>query len=256
VKAFINQRFLHQTQFDSAAPTGTAVVAHEFEQDGSYELAVARKDKVVSRVPIVVTPRRPVAAEAAEPPAAQAEQVGRDAVSVDLSKLMRPGTAPPELLSLAVAGWVSFTSSQPAAGHHVVVRRVKREQGKRGDVFDSRRLDKRSLFAVTLLQPGRYSLQNAIGRTKAEIVVSYPQVGDVPYRPPAPLQIEVTKEGFGEKRFTLSPAQGIVFRFRTESRIQIKLIEPDEGPPRERRPQARFAKTPGFEQARRGRAGS
>jgi hypothetical protein len=230
LKAFINQRFLKQSHFDSAAPTGTAVVAHEFDQDGSYEVAVTREDEIVTSVPMRVLPRDSLPAEAAGPAAAQAEAVARPAVSIDLSKLVRPGTTPPELPSLAAAGWVSFTSSQPVADHYVVVRRVEGEQGVAADVFDSRRLGERSVFAVTLLQPGRYSVQDAIGGAKAVIVVSYPTVGDAPYRPPAPLQIEVTKKGFGEKRFALSPAQGMVFRFRTESRIQIELVKPDKGP--------------------------
>lgn len=237
MKALINQRFLTQTQFDSAAPTGSAVVAHELDGDGSYEVAIAREDEVVTSLPMQVMPRDRMAAKAAETAPAQAASVARDSVSVDLSKLVR-GTTPPELPSLAGPGWVSFTSSQPVPGHHVVVRRVEGEEGKGADVFDSRRLGERSVFAVTLLQPGRYSVQNAIGGTKAEVVVSYPQVGDTPYRPPAPLQVEVTETGFPEERMALSPAQGIVFRFRTEARIEIELVEPDEGPSPDPRPGA------------------
>ena len=45
MKAFINQRFLNQTSFDSAAPAGSAVVAVELAEHGTYELALARKGK-------------------------------------------------------------------------------------------------------------------------------------------------------------------------------------------------------------------
>jgi len=209
----------------------------------------------VTTLGVQVMPKR-TAEDAALRPAPQADDVGRDAVAVDLSKLVRPGATPPELPPLAAAGWVSFTSSQPVEGHHVVIRRVEGPEGKGGEVFDSRRLGERSVFAVTLLQPGRYSLQNAIDGAKAEIVVSYPEVGDAPYRPPPPLQIEVSQDGFSEQRFPVSPAQGVIFRFHTESRIQIELVEPDEGPSPEPRPRARLVKTPGAEESRRGRAGS
>jgi len=205
----------------------------------------------VTRLPIVVAPLPEAPGEPGERAAAP-----QDAVSVDLSKLVRTGPTPPEAPT-RTAGWISFTSSQPVRGHHVVVRRAK-GHGDEAEVFDSRRLGRRSVFAVTLLQPGRYSLRNAIGGAKAEIVVSYPRVGDAPYRPPAPLQIEVTEDGFGAQRFTLSPAQGMVFRFRAESRIQIELVEPDEGPgpAPTRRPRARFAQTPGAGRPRRGRPGA
>jgi len=243
VKAVINPHFLEQTRFDSAAPSGTAVVAHRFDDDGDYQLAVARGNTVVTTAQLsVVAGRRTATEEAAAEPATAGRR--RDAISVDVSQLLAPAGTPSELPTVASAGWVSLTSTQPVPGHHMVVRRVKDAKPQRGSVFDSRRLDEPSVFAVTLLQPGRYSLENAIGGTKAEIVVSYPTPGARPYRPPAPLQVEVTEDGFGSQRISLAPAQGIVFRFRTQSRIQIELVEPDEGPPREPRPRARLTRSP------------
>jgi hypothetical protein len=75
-------------------------------------------------------------------------------------------------------------------------------------------------------------------------------VGKTPYRPPEPLQVEVTKDGFGKDSFPLSPGQGMVFRFATESRIQIRLVEPDDGPGGTPEPAARFSRsTPDFRSA-------
>jgi hypothetical protein len=224
VKPFINTRFLNQTQFDSAAPWGSAVTAVELDKHGTYELAVARKGKPFVRLPFSVGPE-PALRDAAAGPTGAPEQDMRRAVSVDLFKLARPGATLPELPSLASQGWVSFTSAQPLPEHHVALRAA----GGDADDFDSRKLGERALFALTLIRPGRYSLQNTIGGTKAEIVVSYPKVGKTPYRPPEPLQVEVTDAGFGQDSFPLSPAQGMVFRFRTEARIQIELVEPDDG---------------------------
>jgi hypothetical protein len=226
VKGLINQRFLRQTRFDSASPAGAAVVAHEIRTGGSYEIAVARKKDVLARLPFGVP-------DPAAPPGPQASALGsgsavRRALSVDLAKLTRAGT-PPELPSVVAGGWVSFTSSQPLLDHHILLRRLEKSRDN-GDDLDSRRLGDRSLFGLTLIRPGRYSLVNAIGKASAEIVVAYPTLGDAPYRPPEPLEIVVGDEGFGAETFALSPAQGIVFRFRTESRIRIELVEPDDGP--------------------------
>jgi hypothetical protein len=231
VKAFINQRFLRQTEFDSASPAGSAVTAHEIGKEGSYELAVAHHDRLLVRLPFGVEPP-PDDKRSAAKQSCGAEDAPRRSLSVDLAKVTRAG-APPDLASLSGAGWVSFTSSQPMRGHHIVLRRME-EGGEAQDEFDSRRLDDRSLFGLTLVRPGRYSLVNAIDGAKAEIVVAYPQVGKTAYRPPEPLQIVVTADGFGERSFPLMPAQGIVFRFRTETRIQIELVEPDDGPGRGR----------------------
>jgi hypothetical protein len=250
VKAFVNQRFLNQTEFDSASPAGSAVVAHEFERDGAYELALARKNQVVTQVPLRVA-RRPV--RDATEGAAAADAEPRPAVSVDIAKLARPGVPVPALPTVPPEGWVSFTSSQPVPGHHIRLRRVGEGAGRPQDVFDSRKLGGRSVFALTLLRPGRYSLVNSIGGAQAEIVVAYPKVGSAPYRPPEALQITVADTGFGEGSFPLSPAQGIVFRFKTASRVQIALVEPDDGPPVDPRPRARFAQRREPEPRRGGR---
>jgi len=65
-----------------------------------------------------------------------------------------------------------------------------------------------AVFGLTLIRPGRYALQNTIARTKAEIVVTYPKVGKTPYRPADPLQVEATKDGFGEPTFHARPRSG------------------------------------------------
>ncbi len=219
MKAFLNQRFLNQTRFDSAAPAGAAVVAHRCEREGEFELHVGLKRDVLARARFAVG-SDPAAREAVT------EAAPLPAVGVDLFKLVRPGVSAPALPAIAPGGWLSLTSSQPLRDHHVLLR----EQGVRSGSFDSRRLDGRSLFALTMIRPGRYSLADAISGAAGEIVVAYPVRGKRAYRPPEPLQIEVTEKGFGAAPILLSPAQGLVFRFAAESRIQIELLEPDDGP--------------------------
>jgi hypothetical protein len=237
MKAFINTRFLNQTEFDSAAPWGSAVVAVELEKHGTYELAVARKGKPIIRLPFAVGPE-PCDEEAA-PTTGAPEQDLRRAVSVDLFKLARASATLPELPSLAGRGWLSFTSAQPLPDHHVALRAT----GGRTDEFDSRKLGARAVFGLTLIRPGRYSLQNAVDGKQAEIVVAYPKMGKTAYRPPDPLQVQVTTEGFGKDSFALSPGQGMVFRFATESRIRVALVEADDGPGGDRGPSARVSRS-------------
>ena len=116
-----------------------------------------------------------------------------------------------------------------------------------GDIFPLKPFSQsmQSLFAVTLVRPGRYRLTNTISGAEAAVVVTYPKVGKTPYRPPEPLEIDCGAKGFGASKFTISPAQGIIFRLSTESRIQLELVEPDDGPKqRGSQPKASFRSPP------------
>ena len=153
--------------------------------------------------------------------------------------------------------------SRGADGYAVRVGIIgeKHESG----MFDSRELKKGDLFAVTLIRPGTYSVTNVNTKAKSEIVVSYPKIEKIrePYCPPEPVLIECTKKSFEpgkimEKAFEqnkstkkafergrieIKPAQGQVYRFKTPSRIKIRLVRPDDGPKGPRQPRiARWEK--------------
>src|SRR5262249_25222362 len=71
---------------------------------------------------------------------------------------------------------------------------------------------------------------------KGEIRVSYPVIGSTPYRPPDPVEVQVNAQGFQPNAIQLKPAQGLIFHVGSVSaRIQIDLVEPDDGPPDRRR---------------------
>ena len=71
----------------------------------------------------------------------------------------------------------------------------------------------------------------------------YPKIGDKPYVPAAPVRIECTSNGFDTtERSDLGVGQGLVFHTRTDSRIEIKLEKPDDGPRRPNRVRTGFRK--------------
>jgi hypothetical protein len=229
--AILDQRFLHQTQFDSAAPAGTAIVVHRFDSAGEFDLLVHRGRKQMQQIRLNVRPPAGGDSLTAEPEPPDQRDAPTAAAALDIATLLRPGATPLESTDLPGPGYLSLTSSQPIPEHHLIVR-----AGDGGDVvLDTRRLGPQSLFAVTLVRPGRYRLANTITGAEADVIVTYPKVGKTPYRPPGPLEIDCGAKGFGARTFTISPAQGIVFRLSTESRIQLELVEPDDGP-KERRP--------------------
>src|SRR5688572_6778060 len=77
MKAFLNRALFEQTTFDSATPSGTAMVVHQFQRNGRFTVALARGDEVVRRLALNVSPAPAAdrgvtesAGEAGSPPAA------------------------------------------------------------------------------------------------------------------------------------------------------------------------------------------
>src|SRR5881275_2410169 len=113
----LDQRFLHQTQFDSAAPAGTAVVVHRFENEGEFQLLLHRGRTPLRQMRLNVQPdpagERPTVQYPDQPQAPAA------AVALDIATLLRPGVTPPASTDLPGPGYLSLTSSQPIPEHHL-----------------------------------------------------------------------------------------------------------------------------------------
>jgi hypothetical protein len=224
VNVLINRQIFEQTSWDSGALTGTGVVVHKFEEPGEYGVTVLEEEEVIERSQLTVTEEAP-GTEA--PPAS---------VEVDLKKLRGRGLArrrperlagePGERLVTRAGGYASFYDWS-GKGTTIVAERTR--GGREARRFDSRRLERGDFFAVTLIRPGTYSLANVHNRARGEITVAYPTVGDKPYRPPEPVQVNCARNRFEPDKIDLQPGQGIVFHFNTPSRIKIDLVEPHEG---------------------------
>jgi len=239
MQPLINRALLEQRTFDSATPAGTAVIVHRIERLGEYDLNIAREDDVVERMRLNVGEAPGPERDQARPAeTASAALRPGSAVSLDLASVV---LNPPEerVLAVPAGGYVAFTAPAGAVRQRVTVTPAG---GEGGEEFDSRRLGPGDIFAVTLIRPGRYTVANAASDARAEVQVTYPQVGSSPYRPPDPATVECGADGFSETSITLAPAQGLVFRIDTEARIQIELVEPDDGPAPQPRPRARWVR--------------
>ena len=209
-----NPMFLSQSTFDSASPVGSAVLVHRFDNEGEYDVELGREGEVPDRVTLSIT-------------AGREEGTATASVTIDAAPAAA-GTVPGQRRSkLGAGGFASFTSSHAGGAGSVIV--VRRRDAKEVE-FDSRRLGEADLFAVTLVRPGLYGVRNTLGKAEGRVVVSYPVVGDRPYRPADPVHVVCTETGFEPERVEIGPAQGIIFRFRTAARLLIELLEPDDGP--------------------------
>jgi hypothetical protein len=220
MSARFNSLFLSQTTFDSASPLGSAVVVHRFDDEGEYDVELGREDEMTDRVALTVAPR--AKKEANKDMASQPSSV-----RIDIA-----GAAPGKVAGqrhnrLDAGGYASFTSAHARSSGSVI---VARKRGAKDVEFDSRRLGERDVFALTLVRPGLYAVRNTLGKAEGRIVVTYPVVGERPYRPAEPVDVLCTKKGFDPDRLEIGPAQGIIFRFESAAHLVVELLEPDDGP--------------------------
>jgi hypothetical protein len=205
INARINQLLFTQTSLDSGALTMLGVVIHSFKEPGRYRGTVLLKERPLGRFDLMV------------------DDDCEDAqVNIDLASLKGE-----ESFRVSPRGAVVFHVSRGPGGFAVRVGRLTGE--KEDEVFDSRELKEGDMFAATLIRPGNYTVSNAITRASGEIMVSYPQVGDAPYKPDDPVSIAVG-QSLSPSSIKIGPAQGQVYRIGVPSRIRIDLARPDDGP--------------------------
>jgi hypothetical protein len=225
----LNAEFIRQVSFDSASPGGSSSVLHRFDEPGEYVVSFVRDEQIVQRAALTVRKVEPTDREVPTQ------------VEFDLTALSRP--APKEVccpvdtrivdefgsrFSVKAGGYASFTASKPQGAYLIRAERVA--EGEKYRTFRSEHLEGADLFAVTLIRPGTYSVDNLVGGAQSKIRVAYPVVGTKPYRPPPPVTIECTESGFSPSLTDLQPAQGVVYKFKTPSRIKIRLEQRDDGP--------------------------
>lgn len=216
----INLQIFTQTSFDSGSLGGLGAVVHRFDQPGDHRITVLQAEKTLHTIGLKVTPtlRQPPATGQPTP-----ASPSPTSLHVDLSGALS------SIADLAPQSYVLFHAPQGTSGFAVQIHAAGAEN--QPPVFDSRKLQTNDIFTVTLLRPGRYSLVNAGMSAKGEIRVSYPVIGTTAYVPPDPLSVQVSAKGFAPNTIELKPAQGLIFHIQdVAARIQINLVEPDDGP--------------------------
>lgn len=232
-----NAHVLFQTRWDSGAVNGLAAVAHRLAAPGQHHLTVLKGAETIGEFPLTVLDRvaedRPIGPPPdCSSPAAAALPAQRRQLRVNLAALRAPGAlngSMPHLppFEARPTGYAIFEAPEDEVGYTVT---AKAPTGTAAEPFDSRRLCEGDYYLVNLLRPGVYRVSNALTGAQGRIVMAYPVIGATPYRPPDPLTIVCAAQGFDPPTAILAPAQGLVFQFKVPSRIEIELVEPDDGP--------------------------
>lgn len=232
MQARLNQQLFHTSTHDSGALGVLAMVIHQFGTVGRHRVVVMSHGRPVAEVGFDVDATSTVMQH-----------------DIDLALAARPGRqrpeacgckgAAPSMGTVSPQGHVLFHASS-GQGYSVVVHNA---DGK--PVFDSRRLDDGDLFAVALLEPTRYTLQNTIGAAAGEIEVVFNDEIAKRIKQLETRYVDVQEKGFGTDRIELASTQGLVFRITGASRIVIQKHAPRKSDtPDARQPVVRWQKPP------------
>jgi hypothetical protein len=234
----INRSLFAQTSFTSTSPAGLACVVHAVAHEGEHEVHLLDDSELpIETIAVMVT--------SAPPPGA----APREALLGAMPGSPPTGVAPAPTLEINAreisAARLRRAVAEPAAhrvvqpGTHLVVNTPESQDARRvrlvrktdgAVVFDSASLGSGDRFAVTLIRPGRYQIENQLDGKKLALTVEYPAPGKQPYRPPPPMQIECTAAGLQAPATTIKPAQGVIVVCSVPSRLHVELVEPDDGP--------------------------
>jgi hypothetical protein len=212
----VNRQLFTQKVFDSGSLGVLVSVIHRFEQPGRYDGTVLRGDTASSTFSFVVDE------------ASSNQQLNIDLAASEearetgdcCGKKGEPQVVSPK-------GYVIFYVSR-GSGYSV---RVGRGDDKE-PAFDSRKLEKGDLFAMSLLEPTKYSMADQIGGAKGEINVGFSPEIAKRLRSLEPVYVEAAGKAFEPARVDLASMQGLVFRIQKASRI---VVEKQSGAPAEGR---------------------
>lgn len=223
MKVIANRRLFEVAAFDSGALGLLAMVVHQFATPGRYRATVFKDEKPVSDLEFEVSKESAVmqldidlakATRNRANHAAQCECNGKSAQT----RVVSPN------------GYVLFHASS-GSGYAVRAGHVTEKT-----VFDSEMLTEGDIFAVSLLEPGRYSMMNKLGGAKGEIEVTFNKETRQVLRSLETVYVDVGPEEFKPARLSVTSSQGIVFRIRGSGRVQIERRTPSAGSGGKQRP--------------------
>lgn len=214
MQATINRLLFTTTAFDSGSLGMLTSVIHQFSAPGLYQAVIQHNGHPAGERSFEVV-----------------DDGGEMQLNIDLAggRLAAPhaddchckspkDTAP----RVSSKGFVLFYVSQ-GQGYSVTV-------GPRGEKakaeFNSQSLGAGDLFALSLLEPTKYSMTNRKGGAKGEIVVAAPKAQKKALGILDAQYVEVTEKGFDPKKIEVTSTQGIVFRMQTAARIVVERQGP------------------------------
>ena len=227
MKPVLNPLVFSQINLDSASLTMLTSTIHKVSEAGNYDGTIMRGSDTVGlfRLTAIDVPPTDCASEA------------KSQVNIDLKSLDLPVSDHIESLSnncfkVRTGGYAVFHVSGGAGGYSVELQKIGEQKTK---VFDSKKLGENDNFIATVLRPGTYNITNIDNKTKAEIIVAYPEIGKIPKHPQA-VKVECNQKAITPGKIKINPTEPLLFSFKTTSRIKIELTKPEDRPKKIQQP--------------------
>ena len=209
MKTQLNRQLLNTTTFDSGSLGLMAMVIHQFSEPGHHSVIITKDKRIIAERTFLVDEK--------------SEQMQ---LNIDLAQPYHKDDCKckhkDKLDRVSAKGYTLFYASA-GKGYSVT---VTNNEGKK--IFDNAKLTDGDLFAVTLLEPGKYLMENKAGRVKGEIEVKgvepkmYQKIKSL-----ETIHVEVTPKGFDPRVVHAFSSQGIVFRVHGQARIFIDKEKKD-----------------------------
>lgn len=209
MNAKINLQLLKTTTFDSGALGMLAMVLHQFSSIGRYRVLILNKGKALKYIDFEVDGK----SEATQLNIDLAQSVLKEKACLAAKPGIKSGEQTVRVVS--PKGYVLFHAST-GFGYSAIV-----SDGVGRVVFDSTKLGDKDVFAVSMLEPGNYSMTNTTGPVAGEIVVSLPPEAARQMKTLETQYIDVTEKKLDPPRIELISSQGLVFRIKGKARISI-----------------------------------
>jgi len=242
--AIINRNLITQVNQDSGSLTSATTVVHRFNEGGEYTgVLYDARGVAVGEFSISVGGAEPKPEEnegghmghplpmsvevdlvSLHPTAAGAASRGSPTSGEDECECGCEDEEAGGTLKIASGGYAVFRVPAGAAGGYAVELYKAGESGKGDKVFDSRALGESDMLALVLLRPGTYSVTNVSNGTKAELKVAYPEK---PIGLMEPVKVSCGS-AIHPDVIRVQPTQGLVFSFKTSSRVTIALVTPED----------------------------
>jgi len=235
MQAVLNREVFSTRLFDSGALGVLASVIHQFAEPAIYGVVVRRGDIVVHTLSFEVSAASQNLQLDIDLATSIRDRAGREeSCTCAPAGTEKHGVMPREMRpTVSPKGYVLFYVSRGEGGLSVQVGTNRSNQ----PVFDSTTLGKGDLFALSLLAPTKYSMENRLGRARGMIEVSMPEAAFQSLADLEPIAVEATRDAFAPPDVKASSGQGIVFRVVDAARIVIEQTQdpPDDEPRRRRR---------------------
>ncbi|MFN0104848.1 MAG: hypothetical protein ACKV2U_22540 [Bryobacteraceae bacterium] len=203
----INFQVLNIVNQDSGAlgPLGMAI--HQFAEPGRYHVGVHREGRTVADTEF------------------QVDADGDTQINIDLTAVARRNPrkgdceckgSHDDVAVVSPKGYVLFHASGGDGYSATVAAECERA------VFDSAKLGKGDLYATSLLEPGKYTVRNAMGTAKAEIEVTLTPEDAKRIKTVEPQYMDVKSKTFEPAAIKLVSSQGLVFRIKDHARVVIE----------------------------------